>query len=287
MTLIETSCRTRDGDIKATESTGAGLPLVLLHGSGSARGVFARLLRGPLADQYRMIALDLPGHGESANAARPEETYTLPGLADSVSEALDRMGVGRCAIFGWSLGGHIALEMLSFRPGIAGIMLTGAPPIGHGPVGVLRAFRVSFDSMLASKPRFSDHDIERFARMCLGDAATLADRRFIARADGRLRKIMFNSMMRGQCADEKALVEQSAVPIAIDNGSDEPVARLGYVARLRYRNLWDGICHIVPDAGHAPFVQAPAAFDALLARFAGEMAAARTGVAVPELQRSA
>ena len=272
MTLIETSCQTSDGAISATVSSGAGLPLVLLHGSGSAGTVFDRLMGGPLADRYRMIVPDLPGHGASDDAERPAETYTLPGLARSVSEALDRLGVGRCMIFGWSLGGHIALEMLSFRPDIVGIMLTGAPPIGHGPLGVFPAFQLSRASALASKAQFSESDVERFARMCFGDHQTPDDLSNIRRADGRLRKIMFGSMVRGQCADERYLVEHADVPIAMVNGSEETVSRLSYVARLRYRKLWDGLCHIIPDAGHAPFLQAPAAFDTLLERFADEMA---------------
>lgn len=270
MTLIETNCQTSDGTIKATVSTGAGMPLVLLHGSGSARGVFSRLLRGPLAARYRMIALDLPGHGESDDAERPTETYTLPGLARAVSEALDRLGVDHCVIFGWSLGGHIALEMLSFRQHIAGIMLSGVPPIGRGPLGVFPAFQLTRASALASKVQFSPQDVERFARMCFGDHPTAQDLDNIRRADGRLRKIMFGSMWRGQCADERYLVEHSNVPIAMVNGSDETVSRLSYVARLCYRNLWDDICHIIPDAGHAPFLEAPDVFDALLARFADE-----------------
>jgi pimeloyl-ACP methyl ester carboxylesterase len=272
MTLIETNCQTSHGAIKASVSTGAGMPLILLHGSGSARTVFSRLLGGPLAARYRMIALDLPGHGESDDAERPAETYTLPGLARAVDEALDQLDVDHCMIFGWSLGGHIALEMLSFRQNIVGIMLTGTPPIGHGPLGVFPAFQLTRASALASKVQFSAQDVERFARMCLGDHQTAQDLDNIRRADGRLRKIMFGSMVRGQCADERYLVEHSNVPIAMVNGLDETVSRLSYVARLRYRNLWDDICHIIPDAGHAPFLEAPDAFDALLERFAEEQA---------------
>ena len=56
-------------------------------------------------------------------------------------------------------------------------------------------------------------------------------------------------MMSGRCADEKRLVESSPVPVAMVNGSNDPFFGHGYVAGIRYANLWGGMCHVIPDAG--------------------------------------
>ena len=273
MSVTEKTIRTRYADIALSQSSGAGLPVLLLHGSGASKGVFAKQFAGPLADTHRMLAIDLPGHGQSSDAFDPAATYTVAGLALVVAEVLGELGIDRAAVFGWSLGGHVAIELLSFHAGIAGLLLTGTPPIGRGPIGVLRGFHTSLDVMLASKERFTARDIERFARMCFGDHVDPAFLLSIARADGRLRKIVFNGMMRGIGADQKRVVEHASVPIAIVNGEREPVGRLGYIASLAYSSLWDGQCHVIPGAGHAPFWEMPDAFNPMLSRFVEDVEA--------------
>jgi pimeloyl-ACP methyl ester carboxylesterase len=272
MQLNDRTIRTRHATIRLTESQSGGLPLLLIHGSGSSRHVFERQLQSPMAERFRLIALDLPGHGDSSNAADGGASYKLPGLAETVGEVVSELGISRMAVFGWSLGGHIALEMMDKDPAVAGVMLMGAPPIGRGPIALLRAFRTNLDTGLASKERFSDADVMRFARLCYGDKVEPAFLETIKRADGRLRKIMFGSMLSGHCADERQLVESRQIPIAIVNGSEDPFVRLGYIAALRYRALWDGMCHIIPDAGHAAFHEAPETFNPMLSRFADDVA---------------
>lgn len=290
MPIIDKTLRTHYADIAISESTGTGFPLLLLHGSGASRGVFSRMMASPLAARHRVIAIDLPGHGQSSDAWDPVSTYTIPGLSAVVGVVLQALKVDRVAIFGWSLGGHIAIEVLASNPAVAGLMLTGAPPIGRGPIGVLRGFHMTFDTMLASKVEFSARDVERFAHMCFGDNPDPAYLESIQRADGRLRKIMFSGMMHGVGADQKHTVERASVPVAIVNGEHEPVGRLRYINNLSYSSLWDNHCHVITGSGHAPFLDQPEVFDPLLARFVAEVAenqASGQGHAIEQMARRA
>ena len=123
--LIEIS----HGTVAARTSPGTGMPVVLLHGNSNSSLIFRNQVEGPLGAEYRMIALDLLGHGRSSNALDPERTYNMPGQASAMVEALGRMGVRRAAVFGWSLGGHIGLEMIARFPGMLGLMITGTSPV--------------------------------------------------------------------------------------------------------------------------------------------------------------
>src|SRR5690606_7899674 len=132
----------------------------------------------------------------------PAHDYTIPGLADCVSDVLAALRIERLAVFGWSLGGHVVIEMLHRRVGICGLMLTGTPPLPRGPLGMLRGFHANWDVLLASKEHYSQRDIERYALLCYGDDPPPELVEAIRRADGRFRPVLARSMMRGEGADQ-------------------------------------------------------------------------------------
>jgi pimeloyl-ACP methyl ester carboxylesterase len=92
---------------------GHGEPLVLLHGLGGSKISWLPLL-APLAQNYRLVVPDLPGHGESA---KPRTDYTPRYYARVVRQLMDRLEIDRTALVGNSMGGRVALEMALRSPG--------------------------------------------------------------------------------------------------------------------------------------------------------------------------
>jgi pimeloyl-ACP methyl ester carboxylesterase len=90
---------------------GAGEPLVLLHGVGES-AVGWRPVEEMLSREYDVIALDLPGFGDSAAFPAGVEP-TAAALADAVEQELDDLGVPDFHVAGYSLGGRVALELAS------------------------------------------------------------------------------------------------------------------------------------------------------------------------------
>ena len=92
---------------------GVGEPLLLIHSIGQSlftwRNVFAEL-----SDNYRVIALDLPGHGYSS---RPDTfTYTADDMAFVLQGFLDALNVKSAHMIGFSLGAMYMLRFLSLYP---------------------------------------------------------------------------------------------------------------------------------------------------------------------------
>jgi pimeloyl-ACP methyl ester carboxylesterase len=87
---------------------GSGPPLVLIHGIGSQWQVWVPVLDS-LARERDVIALDLPGFGESLPLLG--QAPSVPGLARSVARLLSELGVERPHVAGNSLGGAVALEL--------------------------------------------------------------------------------------------------------------------------------------------------------------------------------
>ena len=100
---------------------GKGEPLLLLHGTGASTHSWAGLLP-LLAEQYDVIAPDLPGHGFTSS--RPSGMLSLPFVARAVSELAEQLEVTPRIIVGHSAGAAIALSLsprLPTMPVVIGI----------------------------------------------------------------------------------------------------------------------------------------------------------------------
>ena len=92
----------------ALDRTGQGEPLLLLHGTGSSRAVWKPVIP-LLAREREVIALDLPGHGDSPLVSGIEPTPI--GYAPLVAATLERLGLANVHVAGNSVGGWTALEL--------------------------------------------------------------------------------------------------------------------------------------------------------------------------------
>jgi pimeloyl-ACP methyl ester carboxylesterase len=92
----------------AYERAGSGPPLVLLHGVGHRRQAWRAVL-DRLTPHRDVIAVDLPGHGESPPLP-PDATPVLGVMLGEVTALLDDLGLDRPHLAGNSLGGRLALE---------------------------------------------------------------------------------------------------------------------------------------------------------------------------------
>ncbi len=266
--------RTSHGDIAVEESGSSGLPVLLIHGNSFCRRVFRNQMQGQLANNHRLIAFDLPGHGQSANAIDPRRSYTRPGLADAAVELLDKLGFDEGVVFGWSLGGHIGIEMIPRFPGMRGLMICGAPPVS--PNQMSQGFNSSPQLGIAGKQTLSEAEINAFVTGIFGDSAEPFLRDAVARADNRFRQRLFEAARNGEGVNQRLLVESSPVPLAVVNGGADRIVNLDYFDTVAYANLWEGRNHRLSSLGHAPFWEAPRDFDPILERFLHDVKSGRS-----------
>lgn len=106
-----------DGGVVAYATCGHGPPVVLLHKLGGWLQDW-RAVAEELAGRYRVIALDLPGHGSSVFEEPASWEFPIDRGAAAVEAALDQLGVGRAALVGNSLGGCVAVQVAVDRPAL-------------------------------------------------------------------------------------------------------------------------------------------------------------------------
>jgi pimeloyl-ACP methyl ester carboxylesterase len=142
---------------------GEGEPLVAIHGIGSSWQVWNPVLP-TLEEHHDVLALSLPGYGESAPV---EGEPTVPALVDSVEEAMDAAGLDTAHLVGNSLGGWIAAE-LAARGRATSVVATS--PAGMWTDKELSYSRTVLRQSYAAAQRLAPH-AERIT-------ATAAGRRF-------------------------------------------------------------------------------------------------------------
>ncbi|RDW87902.1 hypothetical protein BP5796_03596 [Coleophoma crateriformis] len=294
--LEESTITTTHGAIHVIQAGKPTSPFVLLliHGNSSSSKVWRHIFRSEyLTSRYQIIALDLPGHGQSSNAIEPEQTYTMRGYAECASEFLTQLQVTNVVILGWSLGGHIALELSSLlqqhqTPSpihIHGIMLVGTPP-ASGPTQTAMGFSktskppaVSF----ASQEFLTEAEATAFIHLATGRPTQPWQREAAIRTDGRARRIMFAAFVAGKGVDQVQVVEQSKETLyAVVNGAEEPLVNLDYLDKLTWGRLWKGRCIRMEGAGHAPFWEQPREFEQILREFWWTLIINRDGGVVVE-----
>lgn len=119
----------KTGSIFYTDN-GIGEPIVLLHGyleSSEIWGAFAE----KLASEFRVIAIDLPGHGLSDVYG---DTHSMEFMATALKELLDELGVKKACFVGHSLGGYVTLAFLDLFPqSLSGYCLFHSQPFSDSP----------------------------------------------------------------------------------------------------------------------------------------------------------
>jgi pimeloyl-ACP methyl ester carboxylesterase len=106
--------------------------LVFLHGVGARADRWRATVRSCSEAGYSTFALDFPGHGFSTKG--PEQIYSAPRFAETMTLALEQLDISEATLIGTSLGGHVASLMALDRPDlVTRLVLVG--PMGVVPLG--------------------------------------------------------------------------------------------------------------------------------------------------------
>ncbi len=252
--------------IAVSEPVGpAGAPLVLLGPSLGTSTILWEKVIPPLAEKYRVVAWDLPGHGASPASS---DAFTVADLADAVAASAGDLGAERVLYAGVSLGGAVGLELALRHPArvaAAAIVASGAQ-LGDPESWADRAATVrsrSTSSVIVSSAQrwFAPGSMERDPDL-----------------SGRLLHVLQNADddSYARCCEALAAYDvrgrlgEIAAPILAVWGEHDVVA-----PEAKAREIADGAPHggirMIADAGHLPPAEQPRLLaDALRGFFDGK-----------------
>lgn len=252
---------------------GDGPPLLLLHGFTGSSDNWAGLIDA-LRDDYRLIAPDLPGHGQTTERdPLPPQAYTMPAVTRDLVALLDHLNLQRAHLLGYSMGGRLALYLALQRPERwrSLIMESASPGLRTARA---RAERVAQDEALASfiervgMEAFVDRweALPLFAsQKQLPSAARQAHRaaRLRNRPDGLARSL--RRMGTGAQPSLWERLPQLALPALLIAGALDH--KFVVIAHQMAAVMAQAQPAIVPHAGHTVHLEQPAAYAQQLGRW--------------------
>ena len=152
---------------------GVGEPLLLIHGIGQSLYTWRRVF-SELSENYRVIAVDLPGHGYSG---RPEEfAYSMDEMADLLRGFLDAVDVRSAHMVGFSTGAMYMLRFLTLYPECVANCIAISP---GGITKQMPSLIRSLNNPLAAvftRNLFAASDVKKLLLSCVSDPAVVSDR---------------------------------------------------------------------------------------------------------------
>lgn len=237
---------------------GSGEPMLLIHGIGHQRTAWGQVV-DLLAERYDVVAVDLPGFGNSPRPAKPAR-YSMVSYGEQILDLLRELGMTRPHVAGNSLGGLIALELAArgevrsvtafspagfyTKPELAwiGSNLLGIKFASHAPYKVVKLFADKVPLRKISMKCLYQHPEWLSAEQALDDTLNL-----------RQSKGFWPCFVGGILHNYRGV---PVVPTTIAWGDHDKLLlpRQGERAKERLPH----VSHIpLPDCGHVPMLDNP------------------------------
>jgi non-heme chloroperoxidase len=244
-----------------------GRPILFIHGTSQCWRTWSRQMSSDLADDYRLVALDLRGHGLSD---RPREGYTDSRLwAADVNAAIQALGLDHPILCGWSYGPLVILDYIRHygEDGISGINLVGAiTKLGSDQaMSVLTSGFLSLvPGLFATEVEESVGSLDSLLRLCFAPSAEdlYLMLGYNVSVPPYVRQALFSRSF-----DNDDLLPKLRKPVLITHGADDAVVKPAAVDQHKAAIAHAQI-QMMANAGHACFWDDAAAFNRRLRVFA-------------------
>jgi 3-oxoadipate enol-lactonase len=214
-----------------------------------------------LAERYRVVAWDLPGHGASPRAGEP---FTVADLADAVAGAVRELGATRILYAGVSLGGATGLELGLRHPDLVGalaIVASGAqlgdPAAWHERAATVRAQSTSVLIIPSAQRWFAPGSVEREPELSGRLLHALRD------ADGESYALCCEALAAYDVRDRLGGLRMPVVALWGEHDAVAPEAKAAEIAA----GVADGRAEMIARVAHLPPAEDPAATAAALRTF--------------------
>jgi 2-hydroxy-6-oxonona-2,4-dienedioate hydrolase len=251
--------------------TGAGVPFILMHGTGGHLEAFTKNLRA-LGEHYRVIAFDYPGHGWTTIATSDLE---IDVYIDHLLALMDELGIAKAHLSGESLGGWVAVKFAARYPDRVDRLVLNTPGGTMATPEVMERIR-SLSQGAADDP--SEERVRARLEWLMADSASVTDELVAVRRGVYGRPGFAESMRRILCLQDPEVRRRNLVtdaelaaitaPTLVIWTSDDPSgpAKAGLDMA---EQIAAGEFQLIEKAGHWPQWEQQEVFDRIVLEFLG------------------
>lgn len=256
-----------------------GPPILFIHGITQSHLSWSRQMQGPLAEEFRLVAMDLRGHGASDKPLDAANYTDSKLFAEDIHAAIRSKSLERPVLVGWSYGGYVIADYLRHHghEDIGGIVLVGVSPrLGteEAQADLAPAFLEAAGGLMSGNVRTNIEAVRNFLPLVTEKPLS-----------NEARDFAFGTAMMVPPAVRRALFSRELDNVSVLAGYDAPALIVhGRHDRIVRLNTAQEMAEFMPNAelriydgsGHAPFLEEAERFNQELATFVRDVHGAST-----------
>jgi pimeloyl-ACP methyl ester carboxylesterase len=243
--------------------TGRGRPLVLVHGFVLSHYAWRHVIPD-LAAGNDVIAIDLPGFGESDRPGPTTFRYDAAGYLDTIIGVLDVLGIERATLMGHSMGGGLVLYTAARRPERVEKVVALAPLCYPYPLPVEgKLLLTPYVGQLIFKTLYTRSVVRRYMQKDVYHDPSLVTDEWVDYLWERLNRPggfdAAHAVVRFAADPSPITRSLRAIraPLLVVWGKDDRLFPSSFAQRLE-SDVPGSVSHLIPDCGHAPAEEQPA-----------------------------
>jgi DNA-binding XRE family transcriptional regulator/esterase/lipase len=235
--------------------------LLFIHGNSHSSKTFRNQLDAKIFDKYRLVVVDLPGHGESSRLSN----YSVNNMAKHIANLVIDLKLSNLVIIGHSLGGHVAINLLSQEITPAGLFLFGTPPLKNSfdP----SAFTINTKTGALTSTNATIEEIEAYMGEMnyqgLDKELAIAD---YQKTDAIVRTGILTDIISNIHLDEINQLQTFPGQVMFLLASKERLINNSYIRQVCFGEESDYLLEEI-DSGHSPHIEKASEFNSILSEF--------------------
>jgi non-heme chloroperoxidase len=248
-----------------------GPPILFIHGWSQNHLCWVRQYESPLADEFRLVAYDLRGHGMSEAPLEPDHYTDARLWADDVAAIIDQLGLDRPVLVGWSYGPYVICDYLRAygQDGIAAVnFVEGAVKMNAAAFGTLigPGFLENFAGATADDLPTNIAAMRSFVRACVVKPVPDDDLQ-TAMCFNVVVPAVIRANLAAREIDCDDVLRALTLPLLVTQGRADTVV-LPAMAEHVLSTCPTAVASWYDGVGHVPHLEEPDRFNRELAEFA-------------------
>ena len=251
----------------------SGRPIMFIHGFSQCWRTWIRQMSSDLADDHRLVAMDMRGHGLSD---KPREGYAESKLwADDLNAAIQALRLDHPVLCGWSYGPLVILDYIRHygEDDISGVVFVGAiTKLGSEAAASMLTpeFLSLVPGFFATEEQVARRSLKSLLRLCFAQPPSAEDLHQMLESALSVPVYVRQAMFSRSFDNNDDLLPRMRKPVLIAHGANDAVVKPAIVDEHK-ASLPHAQIQVIANAGHAPFWDDAPVFNRHLRAFSASL----------------